>query len=145
MFKEKQFVFTNAWEIAKFYEKSMQNAGKQYGFTQCEMDVLVFLYANKPMNTSKDIAKYKSISKSLICKSVSSLLKKGFITSKGDEFDSRVLRLYLTPSGEQMANNIFQYCDALSKNLFWGISDSELQFLAGTQSRIIENGRKHYG
>ncbi len=144
MYKEKQFIFTTSWKLAKIYEKSLQLTGNKRSLTQSEMDVLVFLYTNKEKNTSKDIAQYRSISKSLICKSVASLTEKGLITSVQDQIDARALRLTLTQKGAGLAEEIADCCDRLCRDLCWGISDSELQFFSNVQDRILENGKRKY-
>lgn len=143
MYKERQFIFTSAWNIAKLYEKPLRIIGKKKNLTQCEMDVLIFLYVNSPQNTSKDIAEFRSISKSLICKSVSSLVEKELLVSENDIVDARVLRLTLTKSGEEEAAQLVEVCDKLCEDLSWGITNSELDFVANVQHRIIENGKKY--
>ncbi len=144
MYSEKQFAFSAAWKIAKFYEKALHEKRAETGLTQCEMDVLLFLNNEKTLNTSRDIAEHRSISKSLICKSVASLTEKEFITSTSDELDARVLRLGLTPKGQAIAVDLAKTCNSLTNNLFWGISDSEMQFLSNVYRKILQNGKKHY-
>lgn len=142
MYKEKQFIFTASWKLAKIYEKTLQSIGKDKGLTQSEMDVLVFLYTNPTRNTSKDIAQYRSISKSLICKSVSTLSNKELIVSSQDSIDARAVRLELTKKGAIIAKEVADCCDSLCKDLCWGISDSELQFFSTVQERLLENGKR---
>lgn len=142
MFRERQFVFTSAWKISKLYEKAMKEIHDQYKLTQCEMDVLLFLKINKPMNTSRDIAEYRSISKSLICKSVSLLSQKELIVSIGDEIDARVMRLELTESGEQIASKLLDSCDKMCEEMFASVSNAELQMLSNLFPRMINNGTK---
>ncbi len=144
MYKERQFIFTSSWKFAKFFEKALQEVGKEKDLTQSEMDVLLFLCSKTALNTSRDIAEHRSISKSLICKSVSSLSKKGLLVSSYDEIDARVLRLELTNEGQNLAYEVIRCCDDLAKSLFAGVPDSEVQFLSNTLRRLEENGRRRY-
>ncbi len=142
MYKERQFLFASSWKFAKLYERALRTVGHKRALTQCEMDVLIFLYVNHPKNTSKDIAEFRSISKSLICKSVSSLVEKGLLISENDSIDARVLRLTLTREGEATAVELVENCEKLCRNLLWGISDTEMNFIYNVQNRLLENGRR---
>lgn len=55
-----------------FYQVS-----EELELTQNEIDVLLFLHNNAPLNTASDIARYRAMSKSMISKSVDSLYKRG--------------------------------------------------------------------
>lgn len=139
MFRERQFVFTSAWKISKLYEKSMKSIHSKYKLTQCEMDIILFLETNKPLNTSRDISMHRSISKSLICKSVSLLCQKGLITAVGDEIDARVMRLKLTKQGEEIALQLLQVCDNLCEEMFKDLSNTETKLLENILTRMTNN------
>lgn len=141
MFKDKQFIFTASWKISKIYERTLQSISVEKSLTLNEIDVLLYLHINPLDNTSKNIAKYRSISKSLICKSVSSLSSKNLISSAKDEEDARSYRLILTAEGQKIAKEIFDCCSLLCADLCWGISDDEMQYFLNLQEKLIENSQ----
>ena len=94
-----------SWILKKGYEKSLQEVLVKYKLNQAEGNVLLFLYNNE-LDTAKDISEYRSISKSLVSKSIDSLHKKGYIYIKEDKEDKRVNRLYLTKASKNVVKNL---------------------------------------
>ncbi len=70
--KNSLFLIFN-WKLKKVYEKMFYSLTKEFELTQNEIDVLLFLYNNSLLNTARDIARYRAMSKSMISKSVDSL------------------------------------------------------------------------
>lgn len=144
MYSDKQFIFKAAWRLSKLYETALNALGREKGLTQSEMDVLIFLYSNSYLNTSRDIADHRSISKSLICKSVASLMKKGMVSGSHDKLDARMVRLGITTEGRAIAAELVLCCENLCDDLCVGLSESELRFFEGVVSRMQENGKRKY-
>ena len=67
------------WKLKKVYEKMFYQLTEELQLTQNEIDVLLFLYNNSPLDTARDIARYRAMSKSMISKSVDSLYRKGYL------------------------------------------------------------------
>ena len=76
-----------SWKIKKVYEKMFYQVSEELELTQNEIDVLLFLHNNAPLNTASDIARYRAMSKSMISKSVDSLYKRGYLSYDIDELD----------------------------------------------------------
>ncbi|MBP2651196.1 MAG: transcriptional regulator, MarR family [Firmicutes bacterium] len=91
-------LFSLSWKINKLYEKKFRSILAELQLTQSEADVLLFLYNNKLLDTAKDIAEYRALSKSLISKSVDSLLTRGYLSSEIDPNDKRSIRLKIEPA-----------------------------------------------
>lgn len=72
-------------KFIKVYRKITFKSVEGYGLTPSEIDILMFLFNNAPLDTAKDISKYKGISKALVCRSVDSLSKRGLITTVVDK------------------------------------------------------------
>lgn len=51
---------------------------------QNEIDVLLFLHNDAPLNIASDIARYCAMSKSMILKSVDALYRKGYLSYETD-------------------------------------------------------------
>lgn len=85
------------WKLNKAYEKSCAAAGKPYGLTQNEADVLLFLANNSQFDTAMDIVRYRAISKALVSKSVASLRSRGYLAMERKSEDLRNWHLTLLP------------------------------------------------
>ena len=80
--------------------------GEKYNLTQNEIEVLIFLHNNPDLNTSKDIVKYRWTSKSLVCKSVRSLLDNEYLDPAADYDDGRIMRLNMTDKCKDIAKDL---------------------------------------
>lgn len=141
MYRDKQFIFKASWKLAKLYDKSLGVMGAKWGLTQSEMDTLIYLHYNRRQNTSRDIAEYRSISKSLICKSVASLTEKGLIACSQDQADARVVRLTLTAEGAERAMELSACCERMCEAVFNGVPEEEIRLLERVIRRLQENGK----
>ena len=80
--------------IIKELKRKNRSVISSYKLSPNEIDILVALHMGK-FNMAKDIAENFEISKSLVCRSVDSLIKKGYIDTKKDEKDKRITHLIL--------------------------------------------------
>lgn len=87
-------------KMKKLYDNVCAEAGKPFGLTQAEMDVLLFLANNKGMDTAMDIVKYRGISKSLVSRAIEFLSVRGYVASVQDGEDRRLNRLSVTGKAE---------------------------------------------
>lgn len=94
-------LLTFGWVFNKGYERICANARKEFGLTQNEADVLLFLTNNKGFNTAMDIVRYRCSSKALVSRSIDSLTARGFLTTRTDPDDRRFTRLYVTPEAQE--------------------------------------------
>lgn len=100
--------------------------GEKYNLTQNEVEVLIFLYNNPELNTSKDIVKYRWTSKSLVCKSVRSLLDNEYLDPAADYDDGRVMRLIMTEKTREIAKILAEKEKEYYAAIFASISDAEM-------------------
>ena len=80
--------------IAKAIKNKNRSVISSYKLSPNEIDLLVALDMGV-YDTAKEIADNFEISKSLVCRSVDSLTKKGYIDTQKDEKDKRVSHLIL--------------------------------------------------
>lgn len=83
-------------KVRKLYEKMWRDTRKEEQLTQNEIDVLLFLKNHPQVDTAAGVASYCALSRSLVCKSVETLLKENYLIAKTDEQDRRYLHLKLT-------------------------------------------------
>ena len=100
--------------------------GEKYNLTQNEVEVLIFLYNNPELNTSKDIVKYRWTSKSLVCKSVRSLLDNEYLDPAADYDDGRVMRLIMPEKTREIAKDLAEKEKEFYDLIFDGITDKEM-------------------
>ena len=103
--KNSLFLIFN-WKLKKMYEKMFYQLTEELQLTQNEIDVLLFLNNNSPLDTARDIARYRAMSKSMISKSVDSLYRKGFLSYETDETDKRCIHLKIKPVADIIAVTI---------------------------------------
>ena len=117
-----------------FYQVS-----EELELTQNEIDVLLFLHNNAPLNTASDIARYRAMSKSMISKSVDSLYKRGYLSYDIDELDKRCIHLKIEPVAMPIVKKLHevqkQFFDILTSN----ISEEEYKVMETVLNKMYEN------
>ena len=113
--------------------------GEKYKLTQNEVEVLIFLYNNPELNTSKDIVIYRWTSKSLVCKSVRSLLDNEYLDPAADYDDGRVMRLIMPEKTREIAKDLAEKEKEFYDLVFAGITDKEMAAIRGFAERLDVN------
>ena len=128
-----------SWKIKKVYEKMFYQVSEELELTQNEIDVLLFLHNNAPLNTASDIARYRAMSKSMISKSVDSLYKRGYLSYDIDELDNRCIHLKIEPVAMPIVKKLHevqkQFFDILTSN----ISEEEYKVMETVLNKMYEN------
>ena len=128
-----------SWKIKKVYEKMFYQVSEELELTQNEIDVLLFLHNNAPLNTASDIARYRAMSKSMISKSVDSLYKRGYLSYDIDELDKRCIHLKIKPVAMPIVKKLHevqkQFFDILTSN----ISEEEYKVMETVLNKMYEN------
>lgn len=137
--EKKELLLSVSWKSSKAREIVCLEIGKKYQLTQNEIDVLSFLIGFPNQNTAKDIAHYRVISKSLICKSVKNLTARNFIESRQDTEDKRVFHLYLTDLAMPVAKEIEAAHRSFMSILYSGITEEDDRLLVSIINKISEN------
>lgn len=88
--------------IIKTYRHFVEEYMKDYSFSPNEMNLMLFL-ANNKADTAIDFVKETGTSKSLLTRSVDSLVEHGYIRKEPDQEDKRFSHLKLTEKGEDIA------------------------------------------
>lgn len=128
-----------SWKIKKVYEKMFYQVSEELELTQNEIDVLLFLHNNAPLNTASNIARYRAMSKSMISKSVDSLYKRGYLSYDIDELDKRCIHLKIEPVAMPIVKKLHevqkQFFDILTSN----ISEEEYKVMETVLNKMYEN------
>ena len=116
--------------VKKLYERMWSDTRKHYELTQNEIDVLLLLKNFAPMDTAGDIARCRALSRSLVSKSVESLIQCGYLDGEPDSRDRRYFHLKLTEKAEQVLREMQKIRSNFWSMLQEGVTPEEMeQFL----------------
>lgn len=107
--------------------------------TQNEIDVLLFLYNNGPLNTASDIARYRAMSKSMISKSVDSLYRKGCLSYEIDEIDKRCIHLKIEPMAIPIVKKLHEVQKEFFAILTCNITEEEYKAMETVLNKMYKN------
>lgn len=128
-----------SWKSKKLYEKMFQNILEELQLTQAEVDVLLFLQNNKPFDTAKDIVEYRSISKSMVSKSVDSLLARGYLSYEIDEKDKRCIHLKIEVAAKPVVKKLQSIQNNFIEVLYADFTKEELEIFEKALNKIDKN------
>lgn len=129
-------------ELAHFrkaYAKLCYPHLTKYELSPCEIDILIFLSNNPNSNTAKELVVYLGVAKSLIARSIESLVKRSLLSIQLDENDHRVQRLTLTSSSDEIINLFKMKQEEFSKQVTKNISYEDLQKVKDVLAQINLN------
>lgn len=128
--------------IQKNLRAAMRSALGGEELSPNEIEVLVFLRQRKEddtYNTAREIARVQGRSRSLVSKSVDSLVKRGYIEAKQDLEDRRVVRLSLLPRAEDTVEKLARARERFLSGLCAGITQEEFNAFHAIVRKIEEN------
>jgi DNA-binding MarR family transcriptional regulator len=128
-----------SWKLKKMYEKSFILLAEELQLTQGEIDILLFLFNNKPFDTAKDIVQYRYISKSMVSKSIDSLLKKDYLSCETDSADKRNIHLRINPVAIPVVNKLLAVQKSFMSVLFNDITENEYEEMKRMLNKIMNN------
>jgi len=127
------------WKLKKVYEKMFYQLTEELQLTQNEIDVLLFLYNNSPLDTARDIARYRAMSKSMISKSVDSLYRKGYLSYEIDEIDKRCINLKIEPVAITIVGKLHDAQKEFFYILTYNITEEEYQAMETVLNKMNQN------
>lgn len=128
-------------QIKKKMHALMNDYTKRYALTANEMELIVFLGHSK-LDTAKDIVNHHGYSRSLVSKTVDSLMRGGYVTSRVDEKDRRVVHLALTPKAREIMGELEATVQNIRTLTLEGISTEEILQAKDILNKILDNFQK---
>lgn len=128
-------------QLKKKMHALMNDYAKRYAITANEMEFIVFLGHSK-LDTAKDIVNHRGYSRSLVSKTVDSLVRGGYITSSTDERDRRVVHLALTEKAREIMGDLEKTVRDIRMLAFEGISAEEILQAKDILNKILNNFQK---
>ena len=131
--------FDAASRAKKEYTRCLEPVCRDFGLTQNELAVLLFLNNNPGLDRAADIVSCRGIAKSHVSLAVSALEARNILSRRFDSSDRRVCHLLLTEQGARIAKagaaRQRQFFDAL----YAGISPGEWAQMRAVIQKIMEN------
>ena len=123
----------------RLYVQLFQPIAQQYGLSQLEIDVLLFLHNNPGCNTARDIVELRGVSKSNVSTAVESLRSRGFLTTDRDPDNRRIQRLTLSDELHDLLEELTDCQDRCLQITMEGFLPEERAALDGFLARADRN------
>ncbi|HIX15749.1 MAG TPA: MarR family transcriptional regulator [Candidatus Hungatella pullicola] len=128
--------------IVKLHDSMLKDVCEEYNLTLIEGKIISFLYNNPEKDTAADIVELRMLSKGNVSQAVESLIQKSLIRRSQDKNDRRKIHLYLTEKAEPVTSSIVLMRKEFNKEVFFGISQEELDLFHKINDKINDNIRK---
>ena len=125
--------------IGKRYNEFAKKELSDYEFTPNEIATMIYLMENEDIDTAKGISDRFQITQSLICRSVDTLTKKGYIQVETDTEDRRVNHLILNIEDVKLKEILENLNTRYMKKIFNGISQEEIDNFHVMMQKIEDN------
>lgn len=129
------------WLVKKAHQESLNQTIEANDLSPTEGLILLFLYKHD-LNTAKEIAEYRSISKSLVSKSLQNLLKRDLIHLTVDRDDKRINRIELNDKANPIIKQLNQDEIEFYTSLEDGLDFEDKKHLKKITNTIFENVSK---
>ncbi len=90
----------------------------------------------------KELACKNFVKPSTVTGMLNKLEANGYVLRVPDETDKRIMRVYLTPTGRKLADRGEQFMIGLTKKMFAGFTEEELQTFIRLTDKIKDNLQK---
>ena len=127
--------------LHRLYLRMMEPVLEQFGLTQMEEDILLFLANNPGHDTAAELVSLRSLAKSQVSTSVEKLVRRGYLRRRPE---GRKIHLWLLPAAEEAVRQ-GQGCQRrFGEAIARDFSPEEQAMLYGVLARMTENARSAY-
>lgn len=131
--------FDAASRAKKEYTRCLEPVCRDFGLTQNELAVLLFLNNNPSLDRAADIVSCRGIAKSHVSLAVTRLEAQGILTRRYDPADRRACHLVLTEKGTEIAEAGAERQRQFFEALYVGISPEERELMRSVARKIMDN------
>ena len=126
-------------KATKSYIKVCSSTGRANDLSPHEIEILSCLCRGSKYDTASDIVELTGISKSLVCRTVASLVRKGLLRTETDKKDRRIVHLHLTSNAEKIAPALSDIHYRFVHTALKGVEPEELKTFYEVFGRIVAN------
>jgi DNA-binding MarR family transcriptional regulator len=129
----------NITEVTKYiHQSSYHHNMKDKNLYPGQPKLLSLIKANEGI-TQKELSEKNCVTPATITGMLNKLEANQYVYRVPDETDKRMLHVYLTPDGRDLAEHAEKYMASLVEQLFAGFSDEELQTLSALSLKLKNN------
>jgi len=136
---KKNFLYIHG-QILNAYKRYSSEKLKSFGLAPIEIEILKFLINNgDTYRNSKDIVRFKGVSKALVSKGVTSLVANGYLDSLVNPKDKRTMDLYVTEKARPIVNSLLEINNDFRNILFQGLTPDDLEIFYRINNTFLKN------
>ena len=128
--------------ITNYYELLSSRICDQYGLTQMEYDILMFLHNNPQFNTAAEIVKVRKSTKSHVSTSLKSLENNGLIRRIQSEDNKKHIEIVLLDKAEIIVEAGLNMQKQFAQNVLNGLTEEETHMCINVFNKICSNAEK---
>ena len=118
---------------------TQSRALREYNFTPNEVDVLLSLAEEPEYDTVSGISRRREISRSLVCRSVEDLAKRGYLIQEPDPVDHRYIHLKLSEKAAPAVQKLNEEQARLNQSFLKDIPETELNIFERVLAMMMKN------
>lgn len=132
-------IFAHSQSLRKLYGRLFAPLLEQYGLTQLEADILLFLANNPQWDTARDIVERRHLAKSHVSMGVERLTARGCLQRFTLPGNRKVIHLRLLPPAGPVVKRGRELQDRYAQLLLDGLTEEERVRLRQLLDRVAEN------
>ena len=141
MLSEVEFL-VEGQQLVKRHDRMLAEVSSQFGMNKTELAVLMFLSENPDKNTARDIVESRMLTKSCVSKTSDSLVRQGYLTTREDAGDRRILHLYVQEKAMEAAEAGLEAQKDMMVTIGRGITEEEKTFFFAILQKMVENTKE---
>lgn len=125
--------------MKRLYILEMSEVMGRWGLTRMELDVLLFLDANAPMDTAAEIVAQRNLTKSHVSSAVDHLTQLGMLKQERDKHNRRRIHLHLTEAAEPVLTAGRDAQTRFTQTLYQDMTREEIGAFSALLDRVCKN------
>ncbi|MCI8480434.1 MAG: MarR family transcriptional regulator [Oscillibacter sp.] len=131
--------FIRSRGLGKLYARLFTPLLEEWGLTQTEADILLFLANNPGYDTARDMAEKRHLAKSHISAGIEALAGRGLLERSWQEGNRKTIHLRLTAAADPIVEEGRALQRRYGELLFRGFTQEEICRLSRWLDRVTEN------
>ncbi len=129
--------------ITSYYELLSGRVCDEYGLTQMEYDILMFLHNNPQHNTAAEIVKIRKSTKSHVSISLKNLENKGLVERIQSETNKKHIEIALLDKAELIVEAGINAQKEFAQDVLSGLTEEEKRMCINVFNKICNNAEEH--
>lgn len=129
--------------ITSYYELLSGRVCDEYGLTQMEYDILMFLHNNPQHNTAAEIVKVRKSTKSHVSISLKNLESKGLVERIQSETNKKHIEIALLDKAELIVEAGINAQKEFAQDVLSGLTEEEKRMCINVFNKICNNAEEH--